>query len=81
MIGNKTSSSALNKDTRFVTEQLKLLQGPGLNGLYQTATPFSWEYDEPSGTATYALREDYALYIHKYPVKHPGIFPQKPEYY
>lgn len=62
-------------------ESLKLYQGPGLNGLYQTADPLSREYDEPSSTATYVLNADYTLHIRGYPLQAPGSPPLKPEHY
>ena len=44
-------------------ESLKLHQGPGVNGLFQTADPLSKKYDDISGKAEYTLRSDYTLYI------------------
>ena len=51
---DNTNHPASNKDDCLMTKSLNLLQGPGVNGLYQTAAPLSWEYDEPSEITTYA---------------------------
>ncbi len=77
---NKKSAVSSNS-THPITGPLQLLQGPGLNGLYQTAALLSWEYDEPSKKATYVLSKDYTLHIQNYPSKKPDISPLKPEHY
>ena len=64
---------ASNEDDCLMTKSLKLLQGPGVNGLYQIAAPLSWEYDEHSETTTYVLSKDYTLHIWRCPAKEPGV--------
>lgn len=76
-----SNHSASDRDDCRMTESLKLYQGPGLNGLFLTAAPIAWKYDETSDTATYVLSKDYTLYIRGYPLKEPGIPPLKPENY
>ena len=78
---DNTNHPASNKDDCLMTKSLNLLQGPGVNGLYQTAAPLSWEYDEHSETTTYVLSKDYTLHIRGCPAKEPGVPPLKPENY
>ena len=72
---DNTNHPESNKDDCLMTKSLNLLQGPGVNGLYQTAAPLSWEYDEHSETTTYVLSKDYTLHIRGCPAKEPGVPP------
>lgn len=60
-------------------ESLKLHQGPGVNGLFQTADPLSWEYDANSNTTKYTLRPDYSLCIRGNHQERPCGLLLKPE--
>lgn len=60
-------------------ESLKLHQGPGVNGLFQTADPLSQKYDDISGKAEYTLRPDYTLYIRGNLDEQPCSLLLKPE--
>ena len=60
-------------------ESLKLHQGPGVNGLFLTADPLSWEYDANSNMTKYTLRPDYSLHIRGNHQDHPCGVLLKPE--